>query len=71
MSIADYRTRLRVALAREMLGHTRLDMENVAERAGFGSTRQLRRAWRKYHHTPPKEARTYRRIATTAGSGAP
>ncbi len=59
MSIADYRTRLRVALARELLGHTHLDMEHVAERAGFGSTRQLRRAWRKFHRTPPKDARVY------------
>ncbi len=59
MGISDYRARLRVALARELLGHTRLDMEHVAERAGFGSTRQLRRAWRKYHRTPPKDARAY------------
>jgi transcriptional regulator GlxA family with amidase domain len=58
MSITDYRNRLRVAVARELLGHTRLDMEQVAERAGFASTRQLRRAWRQYHPTSPKEART-------------
>jgi transcriptional regulator GlxA family with amidase domain len=54
MTIADYRARLRVARARELLGHTHLDLEHVAERAGFGSTRQLRRAWRKLHHAPPK-----------------
>jgi len=58
MSITDYRNRLRVAVARELLGHTRLDMEQVAERAGFASTRQLRRAWRQYHPTSPKQART-------------
>jgi transcriptional regulator GlxA family with amidase domain len=57
MSITDYRNRLRVALARELLGHTRLDMEHVAERAGFGSPRQLRRAWRQCYGTPPKDAR--------------
>lgn len=57
MSIADYRSRLRIALARELLGHTQLDMEHVAERAGFASTRQLRRAWHKFHATPPKAAR--------------
>jgi transcriptional regulator GlxA family with amidase domain len=57
MSIADYRVRLRVAVARELLGHTDLDMEHVAERAGFQSTRQLRRAWRRFYATPPKEAR--------------
>jgi len=58
MSITDYRNRLRVAVARELLGHTRLDMEQVAERSGFASTRQLRRAWRQYHETSPKTART-------------
>jgi transcriptional regulator GlxA family with amidase domain len=57
MSISDYRNRLRVALARELLGHTRLDMEHVAERAGFASSRQLRRAWRQFYPTPPKQAR--------------
>jgi transcriptional regulator GlxA family with amidase domain len=57
MSITDYRNRLRVALARELLGHTQLDMERVAERAGFASTRQLRRAWRQFHPTSPKHAR--------------
>jgi transcriptional regulator GlxA family with amidase domain len=57
MSITDYRNRLRVALARELLGHTQLDMECVAERAGFASTRQLRRAWRQFHATSPKYAR--------------
>ncbi len=58
MTIADYRTRLRVALARELLGHTHLDLERVAERVGFGSTRQLRRAWHKLHHAPPKHFRS-------------
>jgi transcriptional regulator GlxA family with amidase domain len=57
MSLADYRNRLRVALARELLGQTQLDMERVAERAGFASTRQLRRAWRQFYDTPPKAAR--------------
>jgi transcriptional regulator GlxA family with amidase domain len=57
MSIPDYRNRLRVALAQELLANTRLDMERVAERAGFASTRQLRRAWGRLHTTPPREAR--------------
>jgi transcriptional regulator GlxA family with amidase domain len=60
MSITDYRNRLRVALARELLGHTRLDMEHVAERAGFASPRQLRRAWRQFYATPPRQARAVR-----------
>jgi transcriptional regulator GlxA family with amidase domain len=57
MSVPDYLNRLRVALARELLGHTRLDMERVAERAGFASTRQLRRAWGRCYPSPPSAAR--------------
>jgi transcriptional regulator GlxA family with amidase domain len=56
--IAEYRNRLRVALAQELLSQTRLSMERVAERAGFGSARQMRRAWRRVHPRPPREART-------------
>jgi len=57
MSLPDYINRLRVSLARELLGHTRLDMERVAERSGFASARQLRRAWRRSFATPPHVAR--------------
>ena len=57
MNIPDYRNRLRVALAQELLTQTKLDMEQVAERAGFASTRQLRRAWGRLHSMPPREAR--------------
>jgi transcriptional regulator GlxA family with amidase domain len=57
MSVPEYKNRLRVALARELLTQTQLDMERVAERSGFGSTRQLRRAWRKLFDAPPREAR--------------
>jgi transcriptional regulator GlxA family with amidase domain len=57
MSLPGYINCLRVALARELLGHTRLDMERIAERSGFASTRQLRRAWRRSSATPPRAAR--------------
>lgn len=57
MNVPDYRNRLRVALARELLAETQLDLERVAERAGFASTRQLRRAWHKWYPTPPSAAR--------------
>lgn len=56
-SVTDYRNRLRVALARELLGQTQLDMERVAERAGFGSTRHLRRAWRALYDGAPSDLR--------------
>lgn len=57
MSVIDYVNRLRVALARELVSQTRLDMERVAERAGFASSRQLRRAWGRLHATPPSALR--------------
>jgi transcriptional regulator GlxA family with amidase domain len=58
MNITDYVNRLRATLARELISQTRLDIEHVAERAGFGSTRQLRRAWRRLYGTTPKHARS-------------
>jgi transcriptional regulator GlxA family with amidase domain len=57
MGLPDYINRLRVALARELLAQTRLDMERVAERSGFASARQLRRAWSRSYATPPHAAR--------------
>ncbi|MCU1222769.1 MAG: AraC family transcriptional regulator [Edaphobacter sp.] len=59
MSITDYKNSLRVALARELISQTGLDMERVAERVGFGSTRQLRRAWGRMYETAPKDARSH------------
>lgn len=53
----DHLHRLRIALARELLAHSALDMETVAERAGFGSARHLRRIWRKYHDAAPSSGR--------------
>lgn len=57
MSITEYKNGLRVALARELITQTSLDMEQVAERAGFGSTRQLRRSWSRLYAYAPSEAR--------------
>jgi transcriptional regulator GlxA family with amidase domain len=53
MSVTDYVNRMRVALARELLAGSRLDMEEIAERSGFASPRQLRRAWNRLHDLPP------------------
>ncbi len=58
MPLVDYRNRLRVAIARELVLQSELDMENVAERSGFSSTRQLRRAWQRVYVGSPNEART-------------
>jgi len=49
----DYVQRLRVALARELVTQSRLNLENVAERAGFTSAHQLRRVWRRWESRPP------------------
>lgn len=57
VNIPDYRNRLRVALARDLLAQTQLDMEQVAERAGFASTRQLRRVWGRLYTTSPRDVR--------------
>ncbi len=57
MTIAEYRNRLRVAFAQQLLRETNLDIERVAEEAGFGSSRHLRRAWGKVYKTPPRAAR--------------
>lgn len=57
MGVPDYINRLRVALARQLLENSRLDMEAVAEQAGFASSRQLRRAWGRLNGTAPSAAR--------------
>jgi transcriptional regulator GlxA family with amidase domain len=49
----DYVQRIRIALARELLANSSLDVERVAERAGFSSAHQLRRVWRRWESRPP------------------
>jgi transcriptional regulator GlxA family with amidase domain len=57
MSVSEYVGRMRLALARELLAESCLDIEAVAERAGFGSSRQLRRAWARNYPGPPSQFR--------------
>lgn len=57
MSVTDYVNRMRVALAREMVLGSRLDMETIAERTGFSSARQLRRAWNRLNEASPTTIR--------------
>jgi transcriptional regulator GlxA family with amidase domain len=57
MSVTDYVNRIRIALARELVTGSRLDMETVAERAGFSSARQFRRAWNRLNEMPPVKMR--------------
>jgi transcriptional regulator GlxA family with amidase domain len=49
----DYVQRIRIALARELLSNSSLDVERVAERAGFSSAHQLRRVWRRWETQSP------------------
>ncbi|SFI13857.1 Transcriptional regulator GlxA family, contains an amidase domain and an AraC-type DNA-binding HTH domain [Collimonas sp. OK307] len=56
-SLVDYIQRIRVALVRELLTQSKLDMEQVAQQAGFNSTRQLRRVWSKFESLPPSRQR--------------
>ncbi|QLP97011.1 MAG: helix-turn-helix domain-containing protein [Rhodoblastus sp.] len=67
MSATDYVARLRAARAEEMLAHSRLDMESVAERAGFGSARQMRRVFVRLKGAPPRAARARRPASDRAG----
>lgn len=57
MSVTDYVNRLRIALARELVSGSRLDMESIAEKTGFASTRQFRRVWNRVHDLPPSQSR--------------
>jgi len=54
----EYVYRVRLALASELIRETRLDLERVAERAGFGSAHHLRRVWRRHATGSPGALRT-------------
>jgi len=56
--VVDYLQRIRVTLARELLTQSKLDIESVAERSGFTSSRQLRRVWKKFECASPSEYRS-------------
>src|SRR5690606_13987216 len=59
MSVRDYSNRLKISLAREMLLNSALDIESIAERSGFASARQFRRAWERIYDTPPSRIRSF------------
>jgi transcriptional regulator GlxA family with amidase domain len=47
-SLLDYQRGLRVDHARRLLADAGLSVERAAELSGFGSARDLRRAWRRH-----------------------
>jgi len=66
----QYINRLRVELARQLLAGTELPIDHVAERAGFGSSRHLRRVWSEFNPvTPAIWRRTYQAAQTPPDAG--
>lgn len=59
--VLDFMQRIRIGLARELLLQSELDIERVAEKAGFNSSRQLRRVWKKFETTSPSDYRAFER----------
>ncbi|MGU3421068.1 GlxA family transcriptional regulator [Methylobacterium sp. D54C] len=57
MTVTDAVNRSRVALARDLIAQSDLGLERVAERAGFGSARHMRRVWRQFHAAAPSRLR--------------
>jgi transcriptional regulator GlxA family with amidase domain len=49
----DYVQLIRFAVAKELVTHSRLDIERVAAKAGFRSAQQLRRVWARWETQPP------------------
>jgi transcriptional regulator GlxA family with amidase domain len=58
LSVTDYVNRMRIALARELVLGSRLDVERIAEKSGFASPRQFRRAWNRLNDSPPTALRS-------------
>lgn len=66
--VVDFMQRIRIGLARELLTQSGLDIERVAEKAGFNSSRQLRRIWNKYEANSPSDYRAIERSADRVAS---
>ncbi len=56
-----YLRKIRTAAAKELVAHSDLSLERVAEMTGFASAEQMRRAWKKFEQTRPTDARPVRR----------
>jgi transcriptional regulator GlxA family with amidase domain len=70
LSVGSYQRGLRVAQARRLLEDPQISVERAAELAGFGSARDLRRAWRRHAPgTPSGRGQEGPRPLTPAGAG--
>jgi transcriptional regulator GlxA family with amidase domain len=54
ISIVEYRTRIRLELARNLLQDPSLSVDGVARRCGFTDSRQLRRVWQTAFGMSPR-----------------
>jgi transcriptional regulator GlxA family with amidase domain len=53
----EYIYKLRLSLAQQLLQHSPLQVEEIAQRCGFEDSRQFRRLWARYHNSPPSSYR--------------
>ncbi|TLZ27172.1 MAG: helix-turn-helix domain-containing protein, partial [Gammaproteobacteria bacterium] len=53
----DYVQLIRYAFARQLVTHSRLDLERVAAKSGFRSAQHLRRVWSRWEARPPGASR--------------
>jgi transcriptional regulator GlxA family with amidase domain len=59
----DYVQLIRFAFAKQLVMHSRLDLERVAMRAGFRSAQHLRRVWSRWEARPPSAFRGREQLA--------
>lgn len=69
VSPLTYLRKVRTAAARELVAHSQLSLERVAEMAGFSSVGQMRRAWNKFERVRPTDVRRGTRAGAPAHAG--
>jgi transcriptional regulator GlxA family with amidase domain len=65
----DYVQLIRFACARQLITHSRLDLERVATQSGFRSAQHLRRVWSRWEESPPSALRARGAFAQPARGG--
>lgn len=58
VSITDYRQGIQIAVAAPLLDNPALSLEQIADKAGFGSARDFRRVWVKHKGMPISRSKT-------------
>ncbi|KQR25525.1 hypothetical protein ASF71_19175 [Deinococcus sp. Leaf326] len=57
LSMSEYRTRLQLEVARELMLDPRLTLEEISNRSGFSDPRHFRRTWKAIFGHPPSVSR--------------